>query len=859
MSLFSLLAKVVFVGHSLVGSDLPRMVESGLAAMEATATVEAQVIVGASLAWNWDHSAEAGLDARAALAAGDVGALILTEAQPIADQVRDAGSAELVIRWADAAHAASPDAKVWLYETWPEIAGADAAGWRAAIAADLPLWRKAAGEAAAIIPAGQAFALLSERIEAGGLPGIDSLGQLFDDGIHPNGKGQYFLAMVQLAALTGRSPEGLPARLLRIWPNRASVITEAQARVLQQVAWEAVSAFAATPPPIAAPAAPAVEPAPTVEPAPAPAVELAPAVEPAPPESAPADADPAAPPPDATTGPASEPAAAAGADPAAADAAIFTRITNPRLSLGLAGVNDWSVQQPFLDVMKTARPWVGHLPGQWGGWEESELRAAGALDAAGWPIRIPDQITGIATLVLTDLPADTGGVAGRYLLLHDGKGELQIGGRATNVVQGPGRASFDFAPGLGGVELTLTETDEADPLRHIRILREEREAALVAGEIFNPDWLARIEGVRGLRFMDWLATNNSPLSTAADRPRPDDYSWARHGVPVEIIVALANRLQAEPWINIPHGADDALVREMAGVVAQGLDPRLRVWLEYSNEVWNWQFGQAQWAEEQAMARWNQQYSWLQFYGMRAAEVMAIWTEVLGRDRLVRVVATQTGNKGVEDQILNAPRVVAEGKSPPVQSFDAYAVTGYFAALLGSDEKVPVVKGWLAESEAAAKAGAAHLAGDEAAAYVAAHRYDLADARALAELRDGSTTGRPEDTVRSFLTDIMPYHQAVAAGYGLKLAMYEGGSHVVGMGAVVDDPTLTAFFTHLNYTSGMGALYAEMLEGWAGATDAPFNAFVDVYAPGKWGSWGALRHLADENPRWRALATGCHGC
>jgi hypothetical protein len=236
---------------------------------------------------------------------------------------------------------------------------------------------------------------------------------LFDDGIHPNGKGQYFLAMVQLAALTGRSPEGLPARLLRIWPNRASVITEAQARVLQQVAWEAVSAFAATPPPIAAPAAPAVEPAPTVEPAPAPAVELAPAVEPAPPESAPADADPAAPPPDATTGPASEPAAAAGADPAAADAAIFTRITNPRLSLGLAGVNDWSVQQPFLDVMKTARPWVGHLPGQWGGWEESELRAAGALDAAGWPIRIPDQITGIATLVLTDLPADTGGVAGR--------------------------------------------------------------------------------------------------------------------------------------------------------------------------------------------------------------------------------------------------------------------------------------------------------------------------------------------------------------------------------------------------------------------------------------------------------------
>ncbi len=845
MSLFSLLAKVLFVGHSLVGSDLPRMVESGLAAMGETATIEAQVIPGASLAWNWDHSAEAAFDARAALVADDVGALILTEAQPIADQVRDANSAELVARWAGAAHAASPEAKVWLYETWPEIAGTDAAAWRAAIAADLPQWRMAAGEVAAIIPAGQAFSLLSERIEAGGVPGIDSLGQMFDDGIHPNGKGQYFVAMVQLAALTGRSPEGLPARLLRIWPNRASVITEAQAKALQQVAWEAVSAFAATPPPPVTPV-PAVEPAgPTAGPSPA--------------EPGPADAEPPAPPPGAAPDPALEPAAETGADPVAAEAAVFTKITNPALSLGLAGVNDWSVQQPFLDVMKTARPWVGHLPGQWGGWEEAELRAAGALDPQGWPIRIPDQITGIATLVLTDLPADTGGVTGRYLLLHDGKGELRIGGRATNVVQEPGRASFDYTPGPGGVELTLTETDAADPLRHIRILREEREAALGAGEIFNPDWLARIEGVRGLRFMDWLATNNSPVFTVADRPRPDDYSWARRGVPVEVIVALANRLRAEPWINIPHGADDALVREMADVVARDLDPGLRVWLEYSNEVWNWQFGQAQWAEDQAMARWNQQYSWLQFYGMRAAEIMAVWTEVLGSGRLVRVVATQTGNKGVEDQILNAPRVVGEGKPPPVQSFDAYAVTGYFAALLGSEEKVPAVKGWLTESEAAARAGAAHLTEDEAAAYVAAHRYDLADARALAELRDGSTTGRPEDTVRSFLTDILPYHRAVATQYGLKLAMYEGGSHVVGMGAAVDDPALTAFFTHLNYTSGMGALYAEMLEGWAAATDAPFNAFVDVYAPGKWGSWGALRHLADENPRWRALASGCPAC
>ena len=841
MSLFSFLAEVIFVGHSLIGGDLPRMVEAGLAAMDRPAVVEAQVIDGASLAWNWDHAAEAGFDARAGLAAGGVSDLVLTEAQPLADQIAHAGTADLVARWGAAAREASPGAKVWLYETWPARpaanSAADAAGWRAAVAADLPLWQQAAGTGAGVIPAGQAFALLSERLEAGKVPGLDRLDQFFADDIHPNGKGMYFVAMVHLAALTGASPEGVPAKLLRLWPSRDAVLTEAQARALQKIAFEAVTAYAALPPPAPRPPSP-VTPAPVApEPVTPPAAAAAAPPEPAP-ELAP---DPVATP-------------LAPADPAA-----FTPVTNPDLSLGLAGVNDWSVQLPFLDLMKTARPWTGHLPGQWGGWGEAELRAAGALDAEGWPTRIPSELTGLATLVLTDLPEDTAGAAGRYLVTYQGAGELRLEGRARDVAAAPGRMTFDFTPGEGGVILVLTETDPANPLRHLRIVREDRAAMLEAGEIFNPDWLARIQGVRGLRFMDWLATNDSLVATVADRPRPADYTWARQGVPVEIVVALANRLKADPWINVPHKAEDALVREMASVVAQGLDPGLRAWVEYSNEVWNWQFSQAHWAEEQAMARWGEQYGWLQFYGMRAAEVMAIWTEVLGRDRLVRVVATQTGNKGVEDQILNAPRVVAEGKAPPVQGFDAYAVTGYVSGLLGSEAKAAAVKGWLAESRAAAEAGAGHLTGTEAEAYVTAHRYDLADARALAELRDGSSTGQPEDTLQLLLGDVLPYQQAVAAKYGLKLAMYEGGTHVVGYGASVNDSALTAFFTHLNYTPGMGALYADLLAGWARLSDQPFNAFVDVYAPGKWGSWGALRHLGDENPRWQALAKGCGAC
>lgn len=40
----------------------------------------------------------------------------------------------------------------------------------------------------------------------------------------------------------------------------------------------------------------------------------------------------------------------------------LTPISNPKLGFGLSGVNDWSVQVPFLDLMKSARRWVAYKP-----------------------------------------------------------------------------------------------------------------------------------------------------------------------------------------------------------------------------------------------------------------------------------------------------------------------------------------------------------------------------------------------------------------------------------------------------------------------------------------------------------------
>lgn len=821
MGLLSLFADVLFVGQSLVGPTLPPLLETALKQMGEPAAVAAQVIDAAPLSYAWDHADESAQDARVRLAQRPADVVILTEAQPIAATVAANASADAVARFGGLALQANPDARVYVYETWPSLSQTGPS-WREQIDLDLPVWETLVRDASAklghkveLIPAGQAMAHLADAVAAGQVAGLADIRDVFADDALPNAKGWYFLAMLHAAAITGKSPVGLPAKLTRSWASRDAVIAQDTAAGLQAVAWESLQSYvpAATPAPSAAVLVPAQD-------------QII--------AAAPEAAFPTFPP-----------------------------VTNPNLAFNLSSVNDWSVQQPFLDVMKTARPWIGHKPGQWGGWEHADLAQAGALGVNGWPIRIPPEITAIATLVLTDLPADAQGVAGRYVLTYDGNGTLEISGRAQVAAASPGRILFDYTPGEGAVALTITAIDQSDPIRNIVVVREARADLLAKGAIFNPDWLSRLRGVKGLRLMDWMATNNATLAHAADRPLPDDYTYARQGVPVEVLVALANELQANPWFNVPHLADDDLARTYAQIVHDQLAPGLVASVEFSNEVWNWQFTQARWAEDQGKERWGQDSTWVQFYALRAAQVADIWAQVFkdAPDRLQRVVAVQTGWIGLEQQILDAPLVLAEGGAPPARSFDAYAVTGYFSGMLGADAKRAPVLGWLGQSEQAAQdqVAAQGLKGAAAASFLAEHRYDLADQLAAQEVRDGSLTGDASDSLSTILTQVLPYHAAVAADHGLKLVMYEGGSHVVGFGPQIEDAALADFFVHFNYTAEMAALYAQMMAGWQTLTDQPFTAFSDVARPGKWGSWGALRHLGDDNPRWQVLAKGCLQC
>lgn len=840
MSWLDTLTGILFVGHSLFGETNPDMLSDLLPDTQ----VEAQIINGAPLKYNWTNADQAATNGREVLPAGATNVVILTEATPLAEHLQWSQPADYAGRFYDLAIASNPTSRVFLQQTWPELTdpkpdAGEIANWRAEIDRDLPRWqgivdtvnaaRTTDSPEMALLPAGQAMARLSDEIDRGTVPGITAIDQLFADAIHPNDLGFYFLTMLQYGVVTGDTPVGLPGRLRDRWGSSFDPPAPDLAARLQNIAWDIVQVQA-------------LPPVPTSEPRPA---------------------TPQSRPPTGTV-PAT---AAAGAPVSAAPAPALSPPTQPLgpvpLAIGLAGVNDWGVQQPFLDVMKTARPWIGHLPGQWGGASHEDLQQAGYLDANGWVIEKPPELTAISALILTDLPPEARSLAGRYRLRFEGNGIIEVTGRATNVRYGKGEVQFDFTPGSGSVDIRIQRTDRArkgDYIRNITVVHLDHAQAFDAGAIFNTLWLDHLQGFEALRFMDWMQTNDSDQVNWADRPKPGDYTYARTGVPVEVMLELANRTGADPWFNIPHQASDDYVRRFAELVRERLWIEQKAYVEYSNEVWNWQFLQAGWADAAAKARWGQDDAWIEFYGARAAEIAQIWSGIYGpeaKTRLVNVIATQTGWLGLEQRLLLAPLWVAEkpGRKPPAAYFDAYAVTGYFGSFLGREKHVPLVKEWIADSnlQAATDADRLRLRDDQRAAYIAGHRFDAATLQAGADLADGLVNGETSDTVQYVTQTLFPYHAEIARSHGLDLIMYEGGSHVVGLGAMVDDPELTEFLIHLNYSQEMGALYSQLIEGWHAVGGQLFNAYVDVYHPTKWGSWGALRYLSDDNPRWQALS------
>ena len=493
-------------------------------------------------------------------------------------------------------------------------------------------------------------------------------------------------------------------------------------------------------------------------------------------------------------------------------------------------VSYWSPQLPFVDVMKSATPWISaDLATQNTVWDNQKKID---LDANGWVRSLaPGQIVRALTRRETDQPYPPG----QYLVRYKGKGTLKFMYDAREISRKPGEIVLQVTPSNSGIGIQIDATDPTDYLREIVITMPggicsgdpftHANSAAQCGSrpylsyadnsatiLFNPGFLERLRGYSVLRFVDWMQTNQSVVTKWSQRTPVTYQTWtAASGVPLEIMIELANRVGAHPWFNIPHQSDDTYARGFAQLVRTKLKPELRVYLEHSNEVWNGQFPQFAYvvrkAAEQSVPLNNMQY-----HALRTRNLGRIFKLVLGSNRVVAVLATQAGNPATAQSGLSYLR----SRFGNTLGVDALAIAPYFAIT--------------PDPAAAPKIAAMSLDAF----------FDYVRATALPTAIGYVKSNRP-----------------VADEYGLPLISYEGGQHMVGVFNAQHNEQLNNLFYAFNRSPRIRDLYLEYLEAWKMAGGELFMHYTDVGNYSIWGSWGAQESIYQSRetaPKFDALMT-----
>jgi hypothetical protein len=508
----------------------------------------------------------------------------------------------------------------------------------------------------------------------------------------------------------------------------------------------------------------------------------------------------------------------------------------PRLdvSIGtnLAGLTDWSTELPFLDAFKTSRPWIPQRNGVWDTGEYSQLN----LDKNGWVKSLPapaddSQYNAVGTLMLRDIGASYPG--GNYVVLYDGEGKIEYGFAAQKDVTAskPGRDVINVTPTHeGGIYLKITETDpqqNGNYIRNIHVVPIAYEGTYGI-EIFNPNFIKKLEPFGTFRFMDWMETNNSTQSNWNNRPTQMTASFQGMGASVETMVALANKTLSNPWFTLPHMATDDYITKFAQYVKANLAPTLKIYVEYSNEVWNGMFGQGTWIEQQGQQAWpnSSESSYtkrMNWYGKRTSQICDLWKGVFGKQskRVICILGAQAANPWTATEALDCP--LWQGSPCQGHGIDALAIAPYFGGYLGDKKNEPQVQNWTVDE-------------------------------LFQEINQGGVLidGPPGGAVQQ-ATEWIEKNFKVASQRHLNLVAYEGGQHLVGHESVENNQIITNLFIAANRDKGMYDAYLTYLNQWKNSGGTLFMNFSDIGSSSQWGSWGVLESVNQpSSPKYKAL-------
>lgn len=194
---------------------------------------------------------------------------------------------------------------------------------------------------------------------------------------------------------------------------------------------------------------------------------------------------------------------------------------------------------------------------------------------------------------------------------------------------------------------------------------------------WRADLLAELAPYRVLRFMDWNDTNAASTSQAHFATRKAKTAAQNQPVAYEWQIDLCNRTDKDCWINLHHLSDAGDWQQVAQLFRSELKPTLRLYVEWSNEVWNRIFPQNAYAVSEAKRLGLPGDNGAASYSVHASvRMFEEFSKVFADQpwRLVRVLSGQAAWSGpceAQRAALGDPRINPARTRP-----DVYAVAPY---------------------------------------------------------------------------------------------------------------------------------------------------------------------------------------
>ncbi len=265
------------------------------------------------------------------------------------------------------------------------------------------------------------------------------------------------------------------------------------------------------------------------------------------------------------------------------------------------GMKDYWAAKPFADA------WKQHREYQWSDGTN--------LDNMGWPTN-----DGMA-IVYHGLKTKNN--HGTYKLRFDCNnpsgvrvtGDINGGYKIENKQINGNRVTMDVVvQSNSNSHLFLSFKNTNGGVRNVTLMRPLTPGSSESypeGTIWMDQFIDALKPFGTLRYMHWMASDSPneqinwsdrTLWNYATQNTASIYGWGQRGPSWESVIMLANATQTDAFISVPIRATDDYIRNLALLFRDGnpelnvppLDPNLKLYIEYGNEIWNWGTYGKQW-------------------------------------------------------------------------------------------------------------------------------------------------------------------------------------------------------------------------------------------------------------------------